>query len=293
VGAAVAASRVMNLPLNQVRQAISLGTTLAFGSSLSVRVGAYFGGIDTGRAAESGILAAILAREGVSGIATDAIEGRFGFLEAHAGTGNYELGPITKGLGRTWEMKDIFLKRYPTSYACTFMLDAALRLRKSAGITAADQIEAVRFGDSAQNIGLFSEPEEQKRRPQTIYDAKTSHYFLLALALTFGTITPQMLQSKLNDRGVLQLSDRVSYALDADSHWVEVRLKDGRVVREAQDTLVPSTEETVRKKYRDNAGQVLGAEKSAKIESMVDNLERVGDIRELTSLLRKGSAAQV
>ncbi|MDA4113935.1 MAG: MmgE/PrpD family protein [Thaumarchaeota archaeon] len=292
VGAAVAASRVMNLPVAQMRQAISLGTALAFGSSLSVRVGAYFGGIDTGRAAESGILAALLAREGVSGIATDAIEGRFGFLEAHAGAGNYDLGPITKGLGKTWEMKDIFLKRYPTSYACTFMLDAALRLRKSTDLSA-DQVEEVRFGDSAQNIGLFSEPEEQKRRPATIYDAKTSHYFLLSLALIYGTITPQMLQTKLSDRRVQQLSDKVSYVLDTESHWVEVRLKGGSVVRETQDTLVPTAEEVVRKKYRENAGQVLGAEKSAKIESMVDGLERIGDIRELTALLRKGSAAQV
>ncbi|MGD0636965.1 MAG: MmgE/PrpD family protein [Nitrososphaerales archaeon] len=287
VGAAVAASKMMGLSKRGTAEAMSLASTLAFGSSLSVRVGAYFGGVDSGRAAESGLLAALLAREGIAGIARDSIEGRFGFMEAHVGPGNYDLGPVTRGLGKTWEMRDIFLKRYPTSYACTPMLDAALRLRRRSGLRIAE-IEEIRFGDTAPNIGLFSEPEEVKRRPANIYDAKTSHYFLLALALGYGEITSSGLEAKLGDPQVQELADRVRYSLDDMSRWVEVRTKDGRVLRETQDTLVATPERDVRRKYRENATPRLGAEKADKIEAMVDDLEELSDIAHLTRLLGTG-----
>ena len=285
LGSSLAASRMMGLPPRKAEEALSLATTLAFGSSLSVRVGAYFGGVDSGRAAESGMLAAILAREGVTGIARDSIEGRFGFLETCVGAGNYDAKRITKRLGSAWEMKDIFLKRYPTSYACTPTIDAAVRIGSADGFKT-EEIEEVRFGENAPNIGLFSEPEESKRRPASLYDAKTSQYFLLSLALTFGRVTPQMLQTKLKDKAVLELSDKVGYVLDEKSHWVEVKMKDGRVVREIEDRLVPTSEVAVRRKFRENSVLALGQERTSRIESMVDSLEELSDIGELTSLLK-------
>jgi 2-methylcitrate dehydratase PrpD len=290
LGSALATSKMLGLPPRKIEEALSVATTLAFTSSLSVRVGAYFGGLDSGRAAESGMLAAILAREGVAGIARDSIEGRFGFLETCAGPGNYDAKRITKGLGKTWEMKDIFLKRYPTSYACTPTIDAAIRVRRTAGFRTAD-VEEVRFGENAPNIGLFSEPEESKRRPASLYEAKTSQYFLLSLALTFGKVAPQMLQTKLADKAVLELSDKVGYELDEKSHWVEVRMKDGRVFRETEEKLVPTSEAAVRKKFHENAEGVLGQETAARVESLVDSLEGLRDIGELTSLLKGGKAS--
>ncbi len=291
VAAAVAASKMMRLPKGGTEEAMSLASTFAFGSSLSVRVGAYFGGVDSGRAAESGLLAALLAREGITGIARDSIEGKFGLMEAHLGPGNYDLGPATKGLGKNWEMGDIFLKRYPTSYACTPMLDAALRLRRRSKLKPKEIVE-VRFGDTSPNIGLFSEPEQVKRRPANIYDAKTSHYFLLALALGYGVVTSADLTAKLGDPVVQGLSDKVRYSLDDKSHWVEVTTKDGRVFRETQDSLVPTSERDVRRKYSENASPVLGEERSNEIEAMVDNLEGLSDIVELTRLLSRGRPSQ-
>jgi 2-methylcitrate dehydratase PrpD len=284
LGAALAVSKLMGLRAREMGEAVDIGTTLAFGSSLSVSVGAYFGGVDSGRAAESGLLAAAMAREGVTAIARDSIEGRFGFLETHAGPGGYDAVPVTRKLGDEWGVKGIFHKRYPTSYACTFMLDAALRLRRRVGVKAS-RIERVTFGDSAPNIALFSEPEEIKRRPLSIYDAKTSHYFLAALALTTGSVTADTLQMNLKDRGVLELSDRVGYAVDDRSHWIEVELKGGEVVRESQDALVPTPEAQVRKKYAENAHPVIGKEAASKVEAMVDGLEELADVGRLAALL--------
>jgi 2-methylcitrate dehydratase PrpD len=284
VGAALASGRLLGLSEQRMAETLSLATTLAFGSTLSVRVGAYFGGIDSGRGAESGVLAALMAKEGVTGIAQDALEGRFGFLDAYAGQGNYDLKKVESGLGKNWETKDIFLKRYPTSFACTQILDAAIRLHRRSKLDPSE-IEEVKFGENAQNIGLFSEPEAEKRRPSTIYVAKTSHYFILALALMFGRVDAQLLNSKLKDKKVLQLSDRVTYSLDESGRWVEVRLKSGEVLREEQDSLEPSSETLVRKKFHDNASPVIGVEAAGDVESMVDSLEEVRNIRMVTRQL--------
>jgi len=285
VGAALATARAMGLNAEQTEDALSLATGLAFGSSLSVRVGAYFGGIDSGRAAESGVLAAALAREGVPGIARDSLEGRFGFLETQVGAGGYDLDRITGGLGRTWEVRETFLKRYPTSYACTQLIDAAVRIGRRAGFRPSE-VEEVTFGENAPNIGLFSEPEAQKRRPTTIYEAKTSHYFLIALALSFGAVSPQTLQTGLQDRAVLDLSERVRYVLDDRSHWVEASLSDGSPVRETQDSLVSTSDDAVRRKFRENAAGVIGEERAASVESAIDSLEELDEVGELASLLR-------
>src|SRR5208282_708698 len=102
-----------------------------------------------------------------------------------AGSGNYDPLPVISGLATRWEMADVFVKRYPTSYSCTNVLDAAVRLRRKVGRDL-HAVKAVRFGENAHNIGLFCNPERQKRSPDSLYAAETSYYFLVAAALKYG-----------------------------------------------------------------------------------------------------------
>jgi hypothetical protein len=103
---------------------------------------------------------------------------------------------------------------------------------------------------------------------------------------------PADLAAKLADPKVQELSDRVRYSLDEKSHWVEVRTKDGRVLRETQDSLVPTPEREVRRKFSENASAVVGAKRSDEIEAMVDALEELPDIVQLTRLLGTGRRSQ-
>ena len=285
LGAALAVSKIMGLHRPQMDNALSLATTVAFGSPLSVRVGAYFGGPDPGRAAEAGLFSATLARNGVEGIATtNSMEGKFGFLETYAGRGNYDRERITDRLGELWEMRDLFRKRYPTSYACTNVLDAAIRLsgRVKSNIST---VREVRFGESSFNIGLFTKPNSEKRRPRSMYDAETSYYFLLAVALTHGRVTAQMLE-RIDDAALMRIIDRTRPVVDEDSRWVEVEFKDGRVIREVQDELVPTSEKEIHRKFFENAESIVGKENASHIENIVDSMEQLKDVRTLTHLLR-------
>jgi 2-methylcitrate dehydratase PrpD len=283
LGAALAVGKLAGLDLDGLENALSIASTFSFGSSLSVRAGAYFGGPDPGRAAESGVLASLLAKSGVKGIAPDSIEGRYGFLETHAGSGNYDPRPVISGLSRRWEMANIFVKRYPTSYSCTNVLDAAVRLRRTVGRDLR-AIRAVRFGESAHNIDLFCNPERQKRSPDSLYAAETSYYFLVAAALKYGEVTVQTLD-KFREKSVLTLAGKVEAVRDEKSRWVEVELKDGTILKEVQDELIQTTEERLRRKFYENSSPIVGPERAAEIEEAVDSLENLKDVRDLTRLL--------
>jgi 2-methylcitrate dehydratase PrpD len=275
LGSALAVGKILKLSREELSQALSLASTLAFGSSLSVRVGSYFGGIDTGRASESGLVAALQASEGVRGIADDdqILEGRFGFLETHAGAGNYYLEPLTAGLGKSWEYAETFLKRYPTSYAHTCCLDATLKLRSEHEFAPKD-IEQVLFGETSQNIALFAEPQTIKRSPRTIYDAKTSHYFLIASALVDSRIGIQTLsEEKLEDSTILQLARRIHYVPDERSHWIEVTLLDGTRWKSVQNDLVHSPEKMVVEKFVSNASTIMAEDRVQRLKDRVLSLE--------------------
>jgi 2-methylcitrate dehydratase PrpD len=279
---ALAVGKLLKLTRKQLTHALSLASILAFGSSLSVRVGSYFGGIDPGRASESGLVAAFQAREGVEGIAEDALEGRFGFLEMYAGKGNYDLERLTKGLGHSWEFAETFLKRYPTSYAHTYCLDAALKLRRLDRQFAISDIKGVTFGETPQNIALFAEPQSIKRSPKTIYDAKTSHYFLLAAALVEGNVGVGTISEKrIREKRILELADRISYAVDEKSHWVEVTLRDGTSLKAVQNTLVPTPRDAAVGKFLSNATTVLDRAHAEALMEQVLSMERLKDVKTL------------
>ena len=285
LGAALAVGKLAGLDRDGLENALGIASTFSFGSSLSVRVGAYFGGPDPGRAAESGVMASLLAKNGVKGIAHDSIEGSSGFLETYAGSGNYDSRPIISGLSARWEMADVFVKRYPTSYSCTNVLDAAVWLRRKVGRDI-HAIKAVRFGESAHNIGLFCDPERQKRSPDSLYAAETSYYFLVAAALRYGAVTVQTLD-EFRERSLLTLAEKVEAVRDEKSRWVEVELKDGTILKKVQDELVQTTEEELRRKFYENSSPVLGSERAAKLEAAVDSLGKLKDVRDLTRLLAR------
>ena len=247
-----------------------------------MRVGAYYGGIDSGRAAESGILAAMLADHGLPGITEDSLEGKFGFLNTYAGEGNFQRKSIVDSLGQKWSMSDVFLKRYPISYACHQVVDAAIRLHSKVGYS---EIARVRYGDKLENIRLFAEPSSSKKRPANMYDAKTSTYFLIALALAYGDVTSKFLSDKVREKKILQLFDKVQYEPDEMDVWVEADKKNGTPHKEVVSSLIQTDDKKLRKKYYENAEPSIGRKNAEKVEELIRDLERVKSIRSLTKLL--------
>jgi len=139
-GAAVAAGRLLRLDRDQMNSAIALSVNMAAGNLQ----GRYSGGGGEGTAHEpaatrNGILAALLARDGIKGGET-TLEGEAGFYHSYAGSNKGKLidaftgrryadiQAVAQGLGQRWELMNTVMKIYPTGGPNEPMVDLAAEL---------------------------------------------------------------------------------------------------------------------------------------------------------------------
>src|SRR5262249_14673995 len=142
MGAAAAASRLLGLDAGQTRAALSLAASQA--SGLKENFGTMTKPFHAGHAARSGVLAALLARDGFTA-SEQAIEGPQGYF-AVLGAGKREARQL-ESLGAPWKIltSGVAVKPYP-SCACTHsIIDGALELRRTHQIIP-EQIAEVTVG---------------------------------------------------------------------------------------------------------------------------------------------------
>src|SRR5207244_2849451 len=142
-GCAAAAARLLALDLGQVRHAMGLAAALA--SVLKENFGSMTKPYHAGHAARNGVLAALLAREGLTA-SESALDGKQGFLEA-TGTAPVPaaaLATALDGLGQRWHVLEtgVAVKPYPSCALTHSAIDALLDLRTRHGF-AADQVAGI------------------------------------------------------------------------------------------------------------------------------------------------------
>ncbi|MGH3315148.1 MAG: MmgE/PrpD family protein, partial [Nocardioidaceae bacterium] len=182
VGAAVAAAAVGGLDQAGIAHAAGIAASMGAGLLEANRTGGTVKRVHCGWAAHSGVVAAELARHGLTGPPT-VIEGRFGFLFAHVGE-SADVDAVVAGLGEQWELPGIFFKPYPCNHFTHAGIDAALELR-SRGV-AADDVEDIELGAPTPVLRTIAQPAEDKARPESGYHAAFSGPYTVAAALTGG-----------------------------------------------------------------------------------------------------------
>ena len=290
-GCTLAAGRLLGLNEKQLADAQGLALSMASGSLQFLEDGAWNKRFHPGWAAQCGITAATLAREGFIG-ASGAYEGRFGFFNIYGGkfTDWIDLTDATAGLGAVWELMQTGIKPYPTCHLTHACIDAALALRDKVALARVSGIEA---RVPHQAFTTVCEPETNKKRPTSDYDAKFSLHYLTAAALITGRITLDELEPRFfTDPKILALTDKVSYADYPDSPFPKaysgglvIRMEDGTQVshmepvnRGAADRPLANAE--IVDKYRDNAALWAGPEKVARMEAALlalDDTSRATD----------------
>jgi len=125
-GAAVATGKLLQLTEDQLVTTIALAATYASGTGEGPRTGGQEMMFHEPNAARNGVMAGLLAREGIVGSET-ALEGEAGFYHAFTGNNRGELsyvfdGPnttdlalVTEDLGDRYELLNITPKIYPTA----------------------------------------------------------------------------------------------------------------------------------------------------------------------------------
>jgi len=236
-GAAVASGVVLGLNDDQLIKALGIAGTQAFGLGEWRADGSWIKRLHPGRAAQSGILASLLAREGFTGPAT-IFEGRDGFLRAFSYEEKYDSSTLLRNLGREFRMSLTAFKPYPGCRFAHAVIDLGIDLLRENRIQARE-IEGISVRIYKTDILNYTS------RPPITVIAQFSVPYLLATALLYGKVTLDHLSEQaIRNPEVLAISDRIHVAEDAQftaayperyPTEVTLKLKSGRTLTGYRD----------------------------------------------------------
>jgi 2-methylcitrate dehydratase PrpD len=260
-GAAVAA-RLMGLDEATTVNALGIAGSSSGGLMEFLATGASTKALHPGMAAMAGVIAARLAAAGAEGPPTvlEGERGIYGALSARPA----EASAVTSGLGERWEVGRIAIKPYPSCRLTHAALDAAKLLREQVDTEDVCDMVIQVHPDAAAYVGW---PDEERRRPRTVYDAKFSLPWSVAALLLDGEVTVDTYSPDMLERAdIAALAGRARTtalasplgAADAPARIV-ARLRDGSVRQAAVPGRVagapdPLSTSDVRAKFLANAG---------------------------------------
>ncbi|HEV7627456.1 MAG TPA: MmgE/PrpD family protein [Streptomyces sp.] len=186
IGSAVAAAVLRGLDAEGVCSAIGIAASMGAGIIEANRTGGTVKRVHCGWAAHAGVIAADMARLGLTGPPT-VLEGRFGFFQAYCGDrfdAETTAAALTADLGQRWELSRLFIKPYPCNHFTHAGVDAAMRLRDR-GIDPGS-LTRLTLGVPAPVLRTIAEPAAEKARPRSGYHAAFSGPYTVAAALLGG-----------------------------------------------------------------------------------------------------------
>lgn len=291
-GAAAAAARVFGLSADGVAGALGTVLSQCAGSLQFLANGAWTKRFQVGWAACNGLMAATLVREGFKG-ASEALEGRHGFLRAYAP--NPQPERAVRDLGRVFELMNTAVKPYPSCRYGHAGIDAALALR-AANDLRAEQITAVTLGLPRSGMMLIGEPAEKKSNPQNVVDGQFSGPFVISAALATGAMGWDS-YDLLHDATVRSLLAKVHCEIDPEIEAEFPANMSGKLTIEArgqtfvQKVVVPKgepanflSEAELRAKFAGLTGTMLGVERAARLADAVLAIDAAADVSGLARL---------
>jgi 2-methylcitrate dehydratase PrpD len=298
----VVAGKLLGLDESKLVNALGLCGSMASGSMEFLTDGTWVKRVHPGWAAHSGLVAARFAQCGFSGPRA-VLDGRFGLYRSHLG-GEWNLEPLTRDLGERWEMLDIALKPYPCCHFNHAFIDCAARATRSPGWTL-ETIERIDCYLDTHQLPVVCEPEENKRKPRSDYDAKFSLPYAVACMLVRGRVdVDDFAEEAIRDPDVLRLAARTfchgTHVPDFPRCFpgrLRITWRDGRS-EELHEPINrgsverPMSDEDVRDKFRRNAARVLSATRVEELMTCVQHLDEAPDTQALARSCAAGLDAE-
>lgn len=289
-GAAAAAGHVLGLDAAQLEAAIGLA-------------GIHAGGLVTwvndptensrplviGLAARGGVTAALLAQLGFGGPAGPLDPGKYSIYDAYSG--EMHLDRLVGGLGEEplWITRTTGFKRHPCCGDIHTGLDALLALR-----------DQHRFGPD--DIAVIEHRVKADRAPVVDNNPLRSHcaQYIMGVAAVNGRIaSDDILTDRRADPRIRAMIDRVRFVGDPELDplaapapaVVRLTLKDGRDLVQRVDWARgmpedPMTRGELEAKFLDLATTRIPRDRAERLLGLIDGLDQVEDVGEVTELLR-------
>lgn len=314
IGAAAAVSKLLKLNRERTVQAIGVAATQVVG--LREMFGSHTKSFHPGRAAQAGLMAALLAKEGYTS-SEKSLEAKRGWanvvgatkgeeeiqsdlakwtgLDAESAVGLPEVtgggrahGTTGSGRGR-WEILRNSFKPFPCGIVIHPVIDACAQIHQDMereGLKVED-IETVHAKVHPLVLELTG-----KKDPKDGLQGKFSVYHGGACGLVFGKATPSQYEDGVvQDAKVIAIRDRIKADIDeslaADETKVVVTMKGGRnlekhVGHAIGSMEVPLEEERLQEKFLDQCQKVLGDEAAVAGQA----LWSIGSMDDVASMTR-------
>src|SRR5467141_1884259 len=263
MGAAAGVGAALGLNTRQIVDALGIAGSMAGGIIEYLAEGAWTKRLHAGWAAQSGIRAALLSRQGFVGPRT-VFEGVHGLFHGFAHTTNGDYDALTADFGTRWVTDTLAFKPYPCGTMAQPYIDCARRL--AAWSIRAEESAEIVCEVAEGTVHRLWEPLADKQRPRNGYAAKFATPYLLATGFIHGGVgLGAFTERAISDPRVLALAAKVKFVVDPDNPYpnnytghIRVTLGDGSVIEERQPHMrggaqEPLTRQDVTDKFALNA----------------------------------------
>jgi 2-methylcitrate dehydratase PrpD len=293
IGAAAACASLHKLNAEQAATAIAMGASQSAG--IMANFGTMTKPFHAGRSAQSGVMAARLAKAGFTA-SLDALEHPQGFLSAVSPKGRIDVqAPVEAG--KVWRIlkAKLSVKKYPMCFCTHRALDGMLDLVSEHKLIA-EQIESITASTSERNTKVL-----RNHNPQTGLEAKFSMEFAMSACVVAGKAgLNELTDSFVQTPAIQSLMKKVTVIADerempdqpgyAPYDLVTVRLNDGKIIESRQVVAVrggpdlPLSREQLWSKFEDCAYMGGAQNFSRSLFDALMSLEDVASVMQLPGI---------
>jgi len=279
-GAAVAAGVLLDLNEEQVLWALGIAGTQSFG--LREMFGTMTKPFHPGKAAQNGLIAALLAKRNFTS-STEVLEAKRGFANVLAP--EYNLSKVNGKWGEQWEL----LKNAFKPYACGIVLhpsiDACIALGKEVD---ADEVDYIELVVNPYVLELTGKPS-----PATGLAGKFSIYHTGAIAFLEGDAgESQYTDEKVFNQKVVdfrsKIKPRVDESVKEEEVFATAYLKDGtkveHVIKNATGSVEnPMTDKDLVRKFKNLTISIIG---NFQAEELINQMYKLDELENLHALIK-------
>jgi 2-methylcitrate dehydratase PrpD len=286
LGSAAAAGKILGLNSGEMRSALGIALGRAGGFSVNFGTDAHY--LETACACRDGLVAAMLAKDGLTGNA-DFEKWLSGILGAE----KVELQRIVRNLGQPkWHVHNIWIKKYPCCFLTHRQNDVLFAIIRENNLTY-DKIDRIDI-DVGTLDAICNRPN-----PKDVEDSRFSFQhiqagIMLEGDLNFDTFTDDKIASPLFKEARSKV--RVHTHTDWPATWmsgpgkVSLITKDGRTFSKEMEqpiggSKLPLTSEQFKELYYKYTKGILSEEQIEWTAKIILNLEKVKDLREFMDVI--------
>jgi aconitate decarboxylase len=282
----VAVGKLLGLSEEQMAHAIGIAATQVTG--LREMFGSDTKSFHVGRAAQNGLMAAVLASHGYTS-STRALEAKRGW--ANVVSEKQGLDAQIASLGQIWETEKNSFKPFPCGIVVHPIIDGCVQLHEEMEGSAQKGLSVAQIERVHAKVHPLVLELTGKKTPQDGLQAKFSVYHGGAIGLVLGKAGPAQYEDYVvRDQQIISVRDKIEAVADEairpDEAEIVVEFSDGQKLTKRVSHAIgslenPMTDKNLQDKFVDQVSQAIGMEEARKASGACWAVEAASNVGQL------------